>query len=346
MQIHIHERLKPFTHTVGTIVPLPFSSYALKIYPATIYIYDLTQAKEKEVAKLSLPIVGPVYGFTAQLDLEKALIRVWGNGSKGFFRYTLYAKNVSQISLDVEKGFAEYLPQLEGADFLSVVLEKNKFLKPLQIDRLSLGCHKAQDFDLVKRRLSLDEILPIWLKLSQLVQASRKELKFSEGSFSLLKKCEDSTKQDIYQNLENLFKVAFKGILVPRLDDEDHLGFTLPKVAEDTPALDLLAYCAKVIRELFVKTESNTIYLFPKLPNQFHSGRFLHVKCDSLGLLDVEWTKSKIRRMYFYSHVNEVIHIAFPKEIKSYRLNNVKRAVDGQLEVSAGKVYCFDRFEK
>lgn len=84
--IMIKERLAPFSHAYGTLSLIPGTQYAVEIYPALIRVYDLSRSDKLLVKEVTLPLIGPLFPFTVQQDLEKGCIKVFGNqGNKRFF---------------------------------------------------------------------------------------------------------------------------------------------------------------------------------------------------------------------------------------------------------------------
>lgn len=334
MQIKIAERLRPFSQTPGTYCILPGTVLRLQIFPALLLVHEVTGVKPKLIAEIPVPVKGPVKGFTVQLDLEKGAIHVWGEGLQGYFRYRiLRGKDPLQLVLRVEKGLSNWNQQ---------DLQQN--LQIHSTERLSLGNHKSQDWEMVKRREDLTEILPVWLRLGQLT-TSPQDLSY-EGTAALLKVCKEASKMEVYEAFIHVFKTAFDGILSPRLVDDQHQGFEFSLASEKLSPLILLTEGAKIIRSLFIRSEGNDIHILPRLPPQFHCGRFLQAQCDSLGRVDFEWTKKMMRRMVFYAESTGIIKLHFPKDIEQFRLDGQFIQVGQPIEVEQGRRYIFDRFQK
>ena len=335
MHIKITERFHPFSHTFGTFCVLPGSTLRLQIFPALIVVHDLLNAVPKLVAEIPVPAIGPIKEFTVQLDLEKGCVHVWGEDSNGYFRYRIFSDG--PLVFEVDKGLSSWTPTL--GSIKQVVPAKFVFT-----DRLSLGNHKSQDWDMVKRRDNLAEILPTWLRLGQFVE----EPKYiaCEGTASLLNGCQNISRTHIYDVLHKLFNLAFEGILSPRLTDELHQGFQLTPPPAALSPLILLTEGAKVIRSLFVHFDHNNIFILPRLPPQFHCGRLLQVRCGELGLLDFEWTKKMIRRMVFQAETTGPIQFHFPKDIARFRLNGKMHDTQQPVNIEKGQTYTFDRFTK
>lgn len=334
MNIKIAERLRPFSHVSGTYCLLPGSHLRFQIFFAHIRVHLLTSAEPQELQEFSVPIKGPVKDFTVQLDLEKACIHVWGKSAEGYFRYRIIAKDHS-FFIKVEKGLTHWFPNVEHSE---------QTLMSVGIDRLSLGNHKSQDWDMVRRRGDLTEILPAWLRLGQFIQPSSESI--DEQAASLLKSCMTCTKENASEAFQNLFYAGFEGILSPRLVDSQYQGFQYPIAPSNASAIILLTEGAKAIRSLFFRMVDNEFFILPRLPPQFHCGRFLHVDCGGLGLLDMEWSKKLIRRLVFHAQKNTRLNFHFSREISSFRLNGENYPVDQSIEVEKDQIYVFDRFQK
>jgi len=330
MLIQIEERCKPFSHLSGTMCLLPGAFLRFQVFPTLIRVHDLSAAEPKFLEEFPLPLEGPVADFTVQLDLEGGFIRVWGSALSGYFRYRICpADNAKRWALVAEKG-------LEGRAASTG--------KALPIERLSLGSHKAQDWELVCRRADMKEILPHWFLLGQKVL--QKELSSPlQGTAALLKEDLDS--------LRNLFSAGFEGILSPRLIDEGHHGFSLPALSDHSMSpLVLLHEGARLIRRFFIDSKENEIHLLPALPAEFHCGRMTDVVCKGIGTLDFEWTKKKLRRMILRSEFSGELTLVLQKKIKSFRL---RRSLQDRgvvvkapycINVEPGKAYLLDHFEK
>lgn len=323
MVIKISERLRPFSHTPGTFCIIPKSDVEVQIFPV------LLRFKDKD---FPLPLKGPIKDFTVTLDLEKARVQVFGHSPDGHFNYTL-SQTPSGIELDF-KGKKEVIINSSPYDLSS-------------IERLSLGMSKAQDWDLVRRRADLKEILPVWFCLGQMVPEVTDCKSFS-GTLALLEKC---------QNLEvdsflNLFHAGFHGIMAPRLFDDQFHGISSEVKDTNVSPLLLLKKGAKTIRSLFFQEKEDKLYILPSLPPEFHAGRLMGLHDSSGNRIDLEWSKKILRSMVVRAKEDGCIHFQFQKKIKTYRLRRslkdrgrVMQASD-PLQVQAGQTLYLDRFQK
>ncbi len=351
MQITIAERLRPFSHNPGTYCLLPRTSLRFQIFPALIRVHDFSHAEPKLMVEIALSIRGPVRDFTVQLDLEKGIIKVWGDSKAGFFRY-LIAKSDDKalFAIKVEKHPIEW----ESAQPIQVLKEFQAV--PLLAERLSLGSHKAQDWELVRRRRDLKEIFPIWYRLGQLVPDGLK--RSPEGTAMLLEECRRGivlgSSEEVLRPFLELFLAGFEGILSPRLQDDEHQGFLLNPVlpkSEATPLL-LLKEGFHLIRSLFFSVNGDVIDILPLLPPEFHCGRLLHLACGDHGHLDMEWTKKAIRRMVFHATADCKLRFYFGNQLKRFRLRESEQdrghflATNSYLSFKQGQEYILDRFEK
>lgn len=347
MQITIAERLRPFSHTPGTAFLLPGTSLCFHCFPACLRIIDLSQYPARPVSDIPFEIVGPVDNFTVTQDLEKGQLTVSGDTVNGYLRYRV-------------------VPTVE-APYFSIIMEKtpNGFgfshskvgcLKEMpSTERLSLGNHKAQDWDLIQRRCDLAEIFPLWFRLGQLSPVLGQCT--NQGTAALLEDCrhkmDGGVRLELVPAFRKLFLAAFDRGLVPRLVDTQHQGFALSEIApgQDISALRLLAEGAQLIRRLFLQSDQSVLSVLPALPPEFHCGRLVKMR-ENAGLLDMEWSKKTIRRMVLKVEDTQEVLFRFQKEIKRFRVrkNENERGcfIDhGQpVTVEAGQTYLFDRFEK
>lgn len=309
---------------------------------------------------VDLEIEGPVVDFTVQQDLERGYIKVWGHAANGFFRYCLATTDNNQVLLTAEKVPGSHLTikaagwQMwqEGIASSAVALQAKQSVVfgdtgnagqcfvPADLERLSLGIDKAQDWDKAVARLDLAELLPFWFRLGRLTPFNGTVK--NSGTTALL-----STEFPF----ENLLRVGFDGLLCPRLTDTDHQGFDLPVPVEGEDPLALLHAGAKLIRQLFLTQDGHAISVLPALPSELHRGRFLNMAC-SFGVLDIEWSKKLIRRMRLTCHESCQATFNFQNALKDYRFRqgskDAGRTVQNGATVSlqAGKEYLFDHFHK
>ncbi len=371
MHIAITTRLKPFEKASGAHCPLPGSTYSLQIFPSKIFLYDLTSSYKTILAEISVEIEGPVADFTVQLNLEKGNVLVFGKGIKGYFRYSITAVEKAQgIMIHTEKALNQEIEfNLDSSEFKATRSDERKLFVVKDIlssqtlysnsgfDRLCLGSHKSQDWTLVKRRKSLKEIFPVWLRLGEMCDhVSEKKPSEFTGVASILKNCEEAIKladrNEILKPFEILFEAGFYGIMSPSLNDEKHQGLILPKVNPTSSPLILLSYGAKLIRSLFATYNNKVLNVLPALPVPFHSGRLTQFKCDNVALVSLEWSKKIIRRMILIAEESDVIEVEFQKEIKRFRLRNEAGTLNVQCDVGSpivvekGNTYYFDCFQK
>lgn len=352
MHITIAERQRPFSHTPGTRCLIPGTSLRATVYPTRVMLHDLSVYPYTMQGDYFLPLRGPVKDFTVQLDLEKGQIVAWGHYAEGYLRYRIGKGNSNKsYSLWLEKW-----PEAAGSspEFFSASPELKE--QPLSLERLSLGCHKAQDWDLVLRRNDSSEILPYWLRLGQLTSSMPTEEE--AGTLATLFSCrsalQSKEKQAVLPAFQNLLHAGFEGILSPRLEDVDYQGYGLPPLPEGFHGspLPLLTEGAKLIRDLFIRWEGLRLDILPLLPPAFHCGRLLQVKCGDVVEVDMEWSKKTIRRMVLSAKRDGSLVLGFQQGVKSFRLRTGPRERGSRLPASepiaieSGKVYDLDNFMK
>lgn len=331
MRITIADRFKPFSHVPGTICVLPRSGISFQIYPEKVLVID-----RDKTSSIKIDVQGPVKDFTVQLDLEKGCIRVWGKAPGGLLRYSIYP----------EEGPAGY----------RIIFDKEETpaIPEMNLERLSLGSNKAQDWELVRRRLDMTEILPQWFFLGQQIETFGRPP--AEGTSALLHECRRAIIADdsrcFLEPFKWLYLTGFNNLWSPRNEDTEFQGFHLPEVTSDFTPKVLLSEGAALIKSLFFSYNDGVIDVLPALPVELHTGRFINLKCGTQGLLDMEWTKKSIRRLLFHSQENGAIRLSLPREIKQFRVRTSEedrgQKVTGKtpIEVVAGGTYLIDRFEK
>ena len=328
MLLKISERLRPFSHLPGTLCPLPGTARVFQVFPAM-----LRTSFEGNVEEIPLDIRGPVERFTVSLDLEKGLIRVWGREERGYFRYRIQAASESDWEILAEKGLLPFSKR------------EREERPPLSLERLSLGCHRAQDWQMVCRRGDLAEIFPFWYRLGQLVPQEKSRVR--GGTLSLLEDC--FGEEELYVCFEKLFKAGFEGILSPKLIDDLHLGFDLPQLAEEDSAFPLLSEGWLAIRRLLVEESGEVFRILPRLPKQFHAGRLLDAKVGNGLSLSLEWSKKRIKKIAAEAALPTELNLSLERGIESFRLRREKGdrgsklQANKPLKLQPGR-YFLDRF--
>lgn len=322
MSIKIAVRLKPFSHTPGVRCVIPRSSSTLQAFPTLLRI------DEKDC---KLPLTGPVHNFTVQQDLEHDCVMVFGRAKEGYFRLKIKASH-SGFEILSEKG-----------PIKSAKIEKKLILAPEKpIERLSLGSHRAQDWDLVQRRSDLKEILPLLFCLGQKIPEIAPQPLMGTA---LLLALPDSRDQ-LEEKLLAFLKAAFSGTLVPRLNDDQHQGLVPEESIEGNPFF-LLQEGSKMIRSLFFQQEDRKIRLLPHLPISLDAGRMTNIQVAGVGQMDLEWSKKLLKRVVLRVTQSGEIFLDLQKQIQSFRVGKKKIIKKGgSLLLESGAIYYLDRFEK
>lgn len=335
MNITIAHRMRPFSHKMGSVFLLPNSHFKVELFPTLLRFTDLENRIEP--LEICLLIRGPIQSFTAELDLETGSICVFGRTLDGYIRYSLFYK-ASELLLLCEKTpstlqlqYGSTSVQLKPKQTLAIPMPFLLEPQGLQ-ERLHLGVHKAQDWELMKRRFNLQELLPFWLALAQWVPSIASYEDTDQGMFSLINKCqiaiEKQQKLQIISCFKNVFLAAFEGVFVPRLFDNDYQGIL--DIQESTfPAVALLLQSAKLLRKLFFLEEEHLFSILPCVPPELYCGRFIQLQTTKLDRVDIEWSKKRLRRMFIQASSTRPIICQLPKGISSCRLR-VHRKDQGQ----------------
>lgn len=366
MRITIAERLIPFCHQPGTLAVLPGSGHLVQIFPCLIRIYELNRALPVQMADLSLALKGPVDQFTFFNDLEKGRITVSGMTSEGWIRYHLISsQDAKTIRLLIDRsppGGVRVSGKEGGVRLIDKewldLLEATSSFVPYQApvcDRLSLGCHKAQDWELIHRRLGLEEILPHWHRLGQLIPQHKFPL-IPEGTLLLLEECKRhfayGNPEEAVKSWMKCFLGGFSGLLAPRLEDSDYQGLVphQPISSLDLSPLILLSEGARLIRQLFILQEKGILSILPLLLPNLPFGRLIDVPLEGGGAVSLEWSKKTIRKVIIESHQEGEIGLKFRSNVRSCRLRRHQKEAGERRNCTASLVlkkdcrYILDNF--
>ena len=324
MRIEIATRLKPYSFLPHVFVQIPKSSYAAEIFPTRIRLYDVEGSEPRLVREEMIPWKGPLRIMVVQ-DLEKEVVTVYSDQG----RY--------HILPNLHITFQKRVESTLSSDF----------------ERLSLGSHKKQEWESLKKHLDVNSIFPIWHRLGSLLNASYP--RGEGGPFSLINEIRDSIESKQPENIlplfEKLFLAGFKDMMVPRLIDDEFQGILQEEGRGGSP-LSLLQESASLIRSLFLTQEGEVLSILPNCPPDFFAGRLISSKVPPLGEVSFEWTKKMIRRLVFKSTYKGKIRFKFPSDIASFRLRKSKiekgRIVSKEelVEINSGELYLLDRFQK
>lgn len=360
MAIKIQGKLSPFSHEPGTAVLIPKSSWKALVFPTRLEVSHL-ESEESVSTRINFDFKGPIKLFTVMQDLERSWVRIFGKSKEGFFSYRLFAKD-HKLFFYVERSPEEGLVFSMNGSLQSLKRKESLLLMSSEVfstkennEKMHFGCFKKQDWVLVKRRLSVIEILPFWFRLGS--SFLPKEI-FNESDHPLLIECKKLVKEgnrvEIGGALLNLFQSHFEGILCPRSKDTDYQGF-LPNKPKSCPpecSLELLSRGAQLIRLLFVQFEDNTLSLLQCLPSELHAGRFVGIEVTKDLLIDIEWSKKMLRRVIFHPKKDHTLQLKLQKDFRSFRLSSgskkqgVRRAIGESISLNRGRRYLLDCLKK
>lgn len=350
MKITIAERLHPFSHRPGTQCPLPLSTWQATIFPTRIVLQKIDAPSQSFT--LDFAIQGPMKDFTAEIDLEKAVLRVFGSTTSGYLRYEI-RRSSDGILFTFEKIPSQTLNcTLQGKAISYQLGEKETLLIPvpaeaapvsIPAERLSLGMHKSQDWDMVMRRFDLKEIFPVFMRLGAMVP-SVPPTRSSSGTLELLNAfrtaCASRAKLQAHAASEQWLLASFAGILVPTLNDTLFQGILPPSEAsqENGSPLSHLIEGASLIRSLFFQeTELHWEILTCLLP-AFDSGRLINLATQNEETLSIEWSKHQLKKVIVQTRAPRTQVLRFPKEIHSFRLRKSLQEKGRVIELQSGQI--------
>lgn len=367
MKITIAERLHPFSHRPGTQCPIPLSTWQATIYPTRIILQKIDSPSQSFI--LDLAFQGPMKDFTAEIDLEKAVVRVFGSTPSGYLCYEV-RRSTDGILFTFEKIPGDALNcTLQGKAVSYRITQKETLLVPVPVEtapaaipteRLSLGMHKSQDWEMVLRRFDFKEIFPVFMRLGAMFPSVH-PLRSSSGTLALLNAfqaaCASRAKLQVHAACEQWLLASFAGILVPTFNDTLFQGI-LPSFESSQESGSLLSHLiegANLIRSLFFQETEQHWEILPCLLPAFDSGRLINLAAQHEENISLEWSKHQIKKVIIQTRAPRAQLIRFPKEIRSLRLrkslNEKGRVVDLQagqatIDLPAHSQLLLDCFKK
>lgn len=331
--VSINLQLRPFDMQPGRAIFVPGSYWVCQIYPAKVSFFSFVT---KESGEAPLPLQGPVKNFHVQVDLEKGHIEVSGIAEQGFFRFFIHAKK-GRLFLEKKKGI---VPSMLLGQLPNIPIAG-------QFPALSLGIHKKQDWALISRRCDPAEFLPFWLRWSYWIPPT---LQKKEGVNPLLKELLEASTENVHGHLQKTFLGCFYDMFIPR-EDDGGLALLSAGVQFQGDLLQTLHEGAKYIERCFLCEEEGGFRLLATLPAEFHAGRFIRFFSQQGDKISMEWSKKKIRRIFFSCGKTRWIQWKVGSSQKSCRFSLKGFLQEGSrvllkkpLFFEAGRDYCLDNF--
>lgn len=285
MNIDISERLRPFSHQPGTSVLVPGSDWVVQVFPTLLKVQGM---------EVPLCQKGPVRGFTVQSDLEKGCVWIWGTSPEGYFRFQLIP---SPEGLILRRKNQEQLLVAGGEQFTKKDPE-----------RIFLGCHKAQDLDLARRRIHSTELAPMLFLLGQKVPGNAAEVAFDGIHFE--------------ESFSSFYLSSFAGLFCSHAIDPLHQGMD-----RKLSSGNLLSGAYQAIRKLLLDGS----VILPNLPSNWISGRATNFQTP-FGRIDFEWRRGMVRRLFL--EADQPAPFQFGPSVRNYRTQSI------------GKMVLYDNFLK
>lgn len=343
MRILIRDRYRIFSHKPGSHVLLPFSQYALQIFPTKIVFIDL---QNKVLAEIEFEFLDPPENFTVELNLEKGIIAVHGTASGSFFRvFAAFDKTDQKIVIAPTKLKINIIEDphhlIKIADILPKII--------IGPERISFGIFKKPDYERIQAREDLREILPLWHALAKQVPFSKADFS-SPSLLSELKEAIKKHKKEMVMPLfKALFRTGFESVFFPHLIDDTLRGYKLQPIQAAT-SLAMISEGAALLRSLLFKYEDERLELIPMLPKELSSGRMTGCLLEGKTLFDCEWRSKKLVRAAFSPLQEGKLFLSLPKEIKSYRFRDLKNNItlknnpEDPLHLKEGAYILLDKF--
>jgi hypothetical protein len=333
--ISIKDRFKPYFQGAHETCMVPKSPWTLEAFPQE---FIFKHGDKSHVLKLNLQETTEF--FQLEQDLEKDLIKIYSQSKSGYFQFEIFHKD--QFIHVVFKRGKEISIEFQGKELILkkgdlVSFEAGPSFSTDHIERLSFGMNKKMDWQLVKKRNDLKEILPILFFLGQKIEPSLNP----EGLIH---------PSDVVQ-FKHFLRSYFHHMLVPRRGSDRREGIFSELLPANFPLEKLLRFGYESIRLWLIQEDEAEISLLKSLPKEFVSGRVTGLK-TRLASFDIEWNKGKIFKVKVTGLKDGLLNLSWPKYVDSFRLrHNLKErgrfiSLDQEIVISPQKVYYLDKFQK
>lgn len=349
-RIEIRKKLRPFSTRAGIQVPLPAFEMTCKIYPMKV----IFEKKGNEALELYWKFSQDPQKIVTTFDLFHQRIEVQLTFESGVFYYDLIQSKEGLVLNPRRQSCGSASFKWDSKTFKKVSLKENVLLLKDRVhlkesmEQLSLGSHKKQEIERIFKDEDFKEILPMLFNLGQYASETSTKavgsLKVIEEAYKLLV---SRGHDQILSVLKPLLSSAFSGIFVPHIEDVFHWRQE-SKLEKCPTRFALLEKFYKLIRAFFIESSPMSLSLLPHLPKELFCGRLLQIKERDL-LIDLEWTKKKLRRLKIKSLIDQSIQLKFQKGIQKCRLRVDNKSMlfknTSSQHFEKNKTYLFDRFE-
>ncbi|ANH78262.1 hypothetical protein [Candidatus Chlamydia sanziniae] len=330
--ISLTQYFKPYTRIPGKALPIPGATLYARVFPSC---WSLFSSTHELLAKESVVMQGPLKRFVVFQDLHRGGLAI----TSECYKYYLLPSG-------------EYTTSLKGK------LPSASLAVPL----LSLGVHKHADWQKIRQRQDLKEMLPLWLRLAAMVPKEKHEDPLpTYGTGRLLARAHQKIREkkitEIVPTLLSLVLSGFSECFLPRLYDTEWQGI-LPDITpnhELEVPFSLLAHSFVMLQEIFISYQGKFIQILPALPPEFPCGRLVGVHLPNIGTLSMIWTKKTIRQVSLEAYHTTPLFLQFCSSLRTARLRQWTRrrfsgfkqiALGENVEIKAGTTYLWDCFCK
>jgi hypothetical protein len=280
--IAIRTKFRPFSHMIGVSCIIPGTDAIITAFPDRLKIDGL------EIGLDHPPFVD---GFTLQQDLERSCVWVF---AKSFRLKIVPSSGGIQLISD---GKTLFFPHIYQTKFAT------------SIEKLSLGSHKSQDWDMILRRFDWKEMAPILYRIAQTVPGSASPIK---GDLSVF------------------YRTSFQSMGVPQNKD-----------------MSLLQSLFQTLRSYFFLEDRGDFLILPN--NPFPEGRLLQIQTEMGFLDIEWASRKLKRAFFFPSKTGQIVlrlpkEIVSFRLKKSLRCRGVSHLVRDPIPVIEGSPIYLDRF--
>jgi len=339
----------PFSHKPGFLGWIPGTNCALRAFPAACMLYTWGERGLELLKKIDFVDLGVPSKWTCLFDSVHRRVQVEGVGKSGFFRYRIEACEEGLV-------FRSLKGELRCTiDNKEVRLKKKEpyfiFKRPFvlqPLSRLDLGINKSPHWYGVTGRSDIVEIIQHWYHIA--TPSAVPSLSSRSLLGLVVEALQQGKKESVLEKLYDFYRAGMTDFFVPKREDDLFLGYDLPLF--ETPVEELHGIITACIRSLFLQEQKGKILLLPCLPKSIPSGRLFRERLASGHMIDMEWRKGKMRRLWLYAAKDDAIDFVTKPSKKccvrrgSLRAKKEPHLFRDALEVRANTFYLLDNFEE
>jgi hypothetical protein len=333
MSHKLKQKIMPFTHTPGPRVWLPYTFWAMRIFPSRLEFYDCSKDRLNLCATLEWTLMCRVEGFNVELNLERGYVSIEGNDGESFFRFIVLAsENLNPILyLKKRRGNCIYTTsemKIEvGASFELIdkqwVLSSLNPLLPRKLSTTSqiyLGSDKQQNWDQVYSSNDPKRWVPLLCRSRYFWPKGLREQTYkSQAYLDLMESLLNIAPRKLWDRLMDYAMTHCSGLLLSSWEDIHYSCGKQWKSEKGLSSLVPLCLLTLGFEHLLYSLDDNQLRLLPKMTPEIACGKLSNLQIGGFSI-SYEWSRERLKKVKISSLNQQKIELVFPKAIRGGRV--------------------------